>query len=183
MKAVFYFLKQEFASVALVLLSFMPLFFIGSLLDILLTYFYALVENRKTVLPPISQWIHESIAGYRFIPQEIMAGFWMLMVLCLILNAFSAKDQQRFRIRFIYSFLFTWVLAIMTATLITLACAMPFDLMLSRLDENGISCSIIHIILLIEVMLMLIMPVGLLIWAKVSRTKQGAAAESNVNYC
>ena len=73
MKELFYFLKQELASVVLVLVSFIPFFFIGSLLDILLTHFYANIENGKAVLPPISQWVYESMAGHRFLPQEIMA--------------------------------------------------------------------------------------------------------------
>jgi hypothetical protein len=174
MKELFYFLKQELASVVLILVSFIPFFFIGSLLDILLTHFYANIENAKEVLPGISQWVYESMAGHRFLPQEIMVCFWMLMVIFFILNAFFSTDQQQFRIRFIYSFLFTWVLAITTATLIVFACVAPFDLLLSRLEEDGLFDRIIHVILLLGLMLIILIPVVLLILRKVSRTGKGA---------
>lgn len=153
----------------LVLVSFIPLFFIGSLLDILLTQFYARIVNGKVVLPSISQWINESMAGHRFLPQEIMICFWGLMVILFILNAFFATDQQHFRIRFIYSFLLTWILAITTATFVVFACVAPFDLLLARLEEDSLLDGIIHIILLLELMLILLIPVGLLIFRKVSR--------------
>ncbi len=168
MKELFYFLKREFAPVVLILVSFIPFFFIGSLLDILLTHFYANIENGKAVLPPISQWVYGSMAGHRFLPQEIMVCFWILMVIFFILNAFFAKDQHQFRIRFIYSFLFTWVLAMTTAALIVFACIVPFDLLLARLEVDGLFDRIIHVILLLELILIILIPVGLFIWRKVS---------------
>jgi hypothetical protein len=174
MKGLFYFLKREPASVVLILVSFIPLFFMGSLLDILLTHFYAHVENGRVALTPISQWVYESMAGHRFLPQEIMACFCLLMVIIFILNAFFAKDQQQFRIRFIYSFLFTWILAITTATLIAFACLAPFDLLLARLEEDGPFDRIIHVILVFELILIVLIPLGLVIWSKVGRTGQGA---------
>jgi hypothetical protein len=91
MKGLYDFLKQELASVVLILVSFIPLFFIGSLLDILLTHFYANIENGKAGLPVISQWVYGSLAGHRFLPQEIMACFWALMVILFILNAFFCQ--------------------------------------------------------------------------------------------
>lgn len=178
MKALFYFLKRELASAVLILISFISFFFISSLLDILLTYFYAHVENGKTALPTISQWVYESMAGHRFLPQEIMACFWILMVILFILNAFFATDRQQFRIRFIYSFLFTWVLAITTATLIAFGCIAPFDLLLARLEEDSLLDRIIHVFLLFELMLIILIPVGLVIWRKVSRIGQVAKAGS-----
>ena len=128
MKELYHFLKQELASVVLILVSFIPFFFTGSLLDILLTHFYANFENGKAVLPPISQWVYGSMAGHRFLSQEILTCFWMLLVILFILNAFFANDQQQFRIRFICSFLFTWVLGITAVTLIVFVCVAPFDL-------------------------------------------------------
>ena len=178
MKEFFCFLKQEFASVVLILVSFLLLFFIGSLLDILLTHFYAHVENGKAVLPIISKWVYESMAGHRFLPQEIMACFWILMVIFFIPNAFFAKDQQQFRIRFIYSFLFTWVLAITTTTLIVFACVAPFDLLLARLEEDGLFDRIIHVSMVFELMLIVLIPVGLVIMRKVGRTGQETKAGS-----
>lgn len=156
----------------LILVSFIPFFFIGSLLDILLTHFYANIENGKAVLPTTSLWVYESMAGHRFLPQEIMACFWVLMVIFFILNAFFAKDQQQFRILFIYSFLFTWVLAITTATLIALGCVAPFDLLLTRLEEDSLFHRIIHVSMVFELMLIVLIPIGLVIWRKVSRAGQ-----------
>jgi len=83
MKELFYFLKRELVSVVLILVSFVFFFLIGALLDILLTHFYANIKNEKAVLPPISQWVFESMAGHRFLPQEIMACIWIFMVLLL----------------------------------------------------------------------------------------------------
>ena len=172
MKALLYFLKRELASVVLILVSFIPIFFMGSLLDILLTHLYAHADSGKTALPTILQWVYEYMAGHRFLPQEIMACFCMLMVILFILNAFFAKDQQQFRIRFIYSFLFTWILAITTTTLISFACLAPFDLLLARLEEDGLFVHIVHVILVFELMLIVLIPIGLVIWRKISSTGQ-----------
>ncbi len=178
MKELFYFLKRELVSVVLILVSFIFFFLIGALLDILLTHFYANIKNEKAVLPPISQWVFESMAGHRFLPQEIMACIWIFMVLLFILNAFFATDQQQFRLRFIYSFLLTWILAITTATLIVFACVSPFDLLLSRLEETGMFDRIIHIILLLELILINFIPVGLVVWRKVGRAAQQTELKS-----
>jgi hypothetical protein len=174
MKAALYFLKRELASVLLVMASFIPLFFMGSLLDILLTHFYVHVENGKAGLPTISRWVYESMAGHRFLSQEIMACFCVLMLILVMLNAFFAKDRQQFRIGFIYSFLFVWVLAISTAILIAFGCIAPFDLLLARLEEDGLFDGIIHVILVIELMLIVLIPFGLVIWRKASRTEKVA---------
>ena len=174
MKAALSFLKRELASVLLIMVSFIPLFFMGSFLDILLTHFYAHVKNVNTGLPTISQWIYESMAGHRFLSQEIMACFWVLMVILFILNAVFARDRQQFRMGFIYSFLFVWVLAISAATLIAFGCIAPFDLLLARLEEDGLFHGIIHVILAVELMLIVLIPVGLAIWRKVSITGKGA---------
>lgn len=160
------------------MVSFIPFFFIGSLLDILLTHFYANVENGKSVLPPISEWVYDSMAGHRFLPQEIMTCFWILLVILFVLNACFAGNRQQFRIRFVYSFIFTWMLAITAAALIGFACVSPFDLLLDRLEENGLFQSIIHAILMFELMLFILLPVGLVIWRKVSRTGQETKAGS-----
>jgi O-antigen ligase len=172
MKAVLCFLKRELASVLLVMVSFISFFFIGSLLDILLTHFYVHVENGKAGLPTISRWVYESMAGHRFLSQEIMACFCVLMVISFILNAFFAKDQYQFRIRFIYSFLFTWVLAITTTTLIVFACVAPFDLLLARLEEDSLFDRIIHVGMVFELMLIIFIPVGFVIMRKFSRSGQ-----------
>jgi O-antigen ligase len=172
MKAVLCFLKRELASVLLVMVSFISFFFIGSLLDILLTHFYVHVENGKAGLPTISRWVYESMAGHRFLSQEIMACFCVLMVISFILNAFFAKDQYQFRIRFIYSFLFTWVLAITTTTLIVFACAAPFYLLLARLEEDSLFDRIIHVGMVFELMLIIFIPVGFVIMRKFSRSGQ-----------
>jgi hypothetical protein len=178
MKELFFLLKQELASVVLILVSFIPLFFIGSLLDILLTHFYAHVENGTAVLPIISQWVYASIAGHRFLPQEIMACFWILMVILFILNAFFATDRQQFRIRFIYSFLFTWILTMTTAILIVFACVAPFDLLLARLEEDGLFDRIVHVSMVFELMLIVLIPVVLVILRRVSRPGQKPELES-----
>ena len=168
MKAALSFLKQELASVLLIMVSFIPLFFMGAFLDILLTHFYVHVKNVNTGLPTISRWIYEFMAGHRFLSQEIMACFWVLMVILFILNAVFAKDRQQFRMGFIYWFLFVWGLAISTATLIAFGCVAPFDLLLARLEEDGRFGGIIHVVLVVEIMLVVLIPVGLVLWRKIT---------------
>jgi len=178
MKELYYFLKRELVSVTLILISFIPFFFTGSLLDILLTHFYANIENNNTILSPVFRWVYESMAGHRFLPQEIMVCLWAFMVILFILNAFFATDQQQFRIRFIYSFLFTWVLVITTTTLIVFVCVSPFDLLLARIEEAGMFDRIISGILVFELMLIVLIPVGLGIMRKIRRTGQETEAGS-----
>jgi len=166
MKAVFYFLKHEIVPVVLTLLSALSFFLMGAILDILLTRLYARVENGQTVLPTISHWVYDSMAGHRFLAQEIMACCWLLMVICLLFNALTYRDQVHFRIRFIYSFSFIWLLTITIGTFLAFACAVSCDLMLARLDDGGIFPSIIHTLLLFELILIAAAPVGLSIWRR-----------------
>jgi hypothetical protein len=171
MKNAFSFMKKELASVSLVLLSYIPMFFIGSILDILLTHFYAQVENGKRGLPLLSIWIYDAMAGRRFLAQEIMLCLWILMVLCFIFNAFISDDQNRFRIRFAYSFFFTWLLAIAIASFIAFACAAPFDLLLAHVGDAGVFATVVHSILVFELVLVLVSPIGLIIRRKLKRNK------------
>jgi hypothetical protein len=170
-KNVSIFVKQELASVALVLLSYVPMFFIGSILDILLTHFYAQVENKATALPLISQWIYNAMAGWRFLAQELMLCFWLFMVLCLVFIAFISEDQNRFRVRFAYAFSFSWLLTIAMASFIAFACAAPFDLLCARIGDESVFASVVHAILLSELGLILVSPVVLIMWRKLRRRK------------
>jgi hypothetical protein len=70
--------------------------------------------------------------------------------------------------RFIYWFLFVWGLAISTATLIAFGCVAPFDLLLARLEEDGLFDGIIHVVLAVEIMLVVLIPVGLVVWRKIT---------------
>jgi len=65
-------------------------------------------------------------------------------------------------------------LAISTATLIAFACIAPFDLLLARLEEDGLFDGIIHVILVVELMLIILIPLGLVIWRKASRIEKVA---------
>jgi hypothetical protein len=169
MRAVLCFIKREWTSVILLVLSLFPLLLIGSILDILLTHVYARFENAQASLPHISQWVYENLSGHRALPQEIMVCFWLLMVLCIVFSAFMAKDRIQFRIGFIYSFLFTWLLAITVVAAIALACASPFDLLLSRIDGNGVFITTIHIVLLLEVILIIALALAMIIRRKKKR--------------
>ena len=170
-KNVFYFMKQEFPSVALVLLSYIAMFFIGSILDILLIHLYSHVENGRAALPVISKWIYVSMGGRRFLAQELMLCFWILMVLCFVFDAFISGDQHRFRVRFAFAFLFTWLLAMSTASFIAFACLAPFDLMLAHIGDDGVFATVVHSVLLFEVFLVLVSPIVLIIWRKLRRSK------------
>ena len=172
MKALFSIMKRESVPIMLVLISFLPLFFIGSLLDIFLTHLYAAAEKGETALPVISRWVHNSIAGNRMLPQEMMSCFWLLLVILFIANVLTSHDQRQFRIRFIYSFLFTWLLSITTAFFIALACILPSDLLLSRIDGQGLLSGIIRIILIIELALVVIVPTIAVIFRRTKKLEK-----------
>jgi len=67
-------------------------------------------------------------------------------------------------------------LAITAATLIVFACIAPFDLLLARLEEDFLFDSIIRVILVFELMLVVLIPVGWGIKRKINRTGQKTKA-------
>jgi hypothetical protein len=147
-------------------LSAVAFFFIGCLLDLALIYLFDCGQKGETALPTLSLWVYDSMAGHRFLAQELMMAFWAFMVLCLVINAVGAGDHQQFRIRFVYSFLFTWVLAISCAGAIALACLLPFEFMLARVEGSCLICVLIRIVLLCEIILTVGIPLWLLIRKK-----------------
>lgn len=163
MHAMWTFLKKEYSPILLVLFSLLPLFFIGSLLDILLIHFFSRVQDGGTMLPPLSKWVIGEIAGYRFLSQEIMIGFWGLLALSLLICALTSKSRDDFRVRFLHSFLWGWIISLGAASFLGLACALPFDLMLDRLDGISPVGRIIHIALLVELLLLVVVPIA---WAR-----------------
>lgn len=166
---------EELAPVFLVLLSFVPLFFIGCILDISLTHFFASAKESGAGLNMISRWVYDNMAGFRFLPQEIMTGFWLFMILSLIATLFHSADHQRFRIRFIYAFLFSWGAALTAAVCIGFACLHPFDLLLARLDATSGFPRAIETLLVIELLMIPLMVAGLFMRKK---TRPSTAKET-----
>jgi signal transduction histidine kinase len=111
------------------------------------------------------------MAGWRFLAQELMLCFWILMVLCLVFIAFISEDQHRFRVRFAYAFSFLWLLAMATAGFIAFACAAPFDLLCARIGDDSVFANVVHAILLLELGLVLISPIVFIIWRKLRKGK------------
>lgn len=159
MNALWMFLKREYGPFLLVLFSLLPLFFLGSLLDILLIHFYSRVQEGGTMLPLLSKWVFGAVAGYRFLSQEIMICFWGLLALSFLVCALRSKGRDDFRIRFLHSFLWVWGLSLTTASFLGLACVLPFDLMLDRLDGTSPVGRIIHVALLLELLLLVVLPI------------------------
>lgn len=170
-------IMEELAPVFLVLLSFVPLFFIGCILDISLTHFFASAKENGAGLNMISRWVYNNMAGFRFLPQEIMTGFWLFMILILIVNLFHSTDLQRFRVRFIYAFLFSWGAALTAAVCIGFACLHPFDLLLARLDATSGFGRVIETLLVVELMMIPIIAAGFFVWKKTRQSKAKKTAE------
>jgi hypothetical protein len=59
-----------------------------------------------------------------------------------------------------------------TATFIVFACVSPFDPLLSQIEENALFDSIIHIIFLLEVMLVILIPAGLVVMRRIGKVGQ-----------
>jgi hypothetical protein len=178
MKNVFQFLKQEASSVLLVLLSLIPLLLCGWLLDISLIQWSTRVGESLPTLSTFSGWVHSWIAGYRGLPQEIMLCIWVLMVLSLVINALFAVDHAVFRARFMYSFVFVWLLAVSLALAILSACASPFDLLLARIEDGRtLSIQVVRTLLVAELALLIVIPVGILLFRRAKGVAHKGAAE------
>jgi len=170
MKNVLEFLKQEAPSILLLLISLVPLLLCGWLLDISLIQWSTRVEEQEMALPILSRWVHTWFAGDRGLPQEIMLCLWMLMLLGFVASAMFANDQPTFRMRFMYSFAFVWILAISLVLAVLVACAAPFDLLLARLDDGQTpSIPLFRTILVAELILLVVVPVGIIFFKRRKR--------------
>jgi hypothetical protein len=158
--------KPELAPVFLVLLSFIPLMLTGFILDILLIHFFSMVKGNAAALNTPSLWVYNNLAGYRFLPQELMAGFWFLMIISIILIFSRPGDPQRVRFNFLFSFLLIWGTALSVAGSIAFACIKPFDLLLARVeDPTWVGC-LLPSVLIGELLAILLIPIGFFLWKK-----------------
>lgn len=169
-------IKQELAPIFLVLLSFVPLMLIGFVLDILLIHFFSMVKGNTVGLNAASLWIYDHLAGYRFLPQELMAGFWFLMVISLIIIFSKPGDSQQLRFKFLYSFLFIWGTAVSVAGGIAFACVKPYDLLLARVEDATWVGNGLHTLLIAEWGVILLLPIALFFWKKASAAKTDTTA-------
>lgn len=167
-------IKQELAPVFLVLLSFIPLMLTGFILDILLVHFFSMVKGNAAGLNAASLWIYNNLAGYRFLPQQFMAGFWFLMIIFFILIFSRPGDPQQARFTFIYSFLLIWAMALSVAGSIAFACIKPFDLLLARVEDPTWVGSSLPLVLIGELLTILLLPIAFFLWKKSSAVKTDA---------
>jgi hypothetical protein len=166
--------KQELAPVFLVLLSFIPLMLTGFILDILLVHFFSMVKGNAAGLNVASLWIYNHLAGYRFLPQELMAGFWFLMIISFIIIFSRPGDPQQARFNFLYSFLLIWGTAISIAGCIAFACIKPFDLLLARVEGMTWVGNSLPTVLIAELMVILFLPIAFSLWKKASTFRTNA---------
>jgi hypothetical protein len=163
--------RQELAPVILVLFSFIPLMLMGFILDMLLVHFFSMLKGNIGGLNAVSLWVYNHLAGYRFLPQELMAGFWFLMIITSILIFFPPGDPQKSRLRFLYSFLFLWGTAVSVAGGIALACIKPFDLLLARVEDTTWVGNSLPVFLIAELLAILFLPIALFLWKKKAAAK------------
>lgn len=154
--------KKEAGILALAVLSFPPLFILGSLLDILLVHQYAACEEMGFALPYLSQWVFRYLAGYRFIPHQMMFCFWLLMIVAWLGFYFSSNDSMLFRSRFVISWLIIWLVALTVSGFIIMAVLLPYDLLLIRFPDRGTYTGfeiLIMAAIVFEALLILFIPV------------------------
>jgi hypothetical protein len=168
--------KQDLAPVFLVLLSFIPLMLMGFILDILLIHFFSFIKGDPGRLNVASLWVYHHLAGFRFLPQELMAGFWFLMIISFIIFFYRPGDPQQFRLGFFYSFLFIWGVAVSVAGSIAFACIMPFDLLLARVEDTTWVGNSLPKLLIVELLVILLLPVVFFLWEKANAAKTTAPA-------
>ncbi len=164
-------IKHELTPIVLVLLSFIPLMVIGYILDVVLIHFFSQAQGNTAGFNSASLWVYNNLAGYRFLPQEIMTGFWLFMVLFFILNFFRSSDSQQFRIRFLLSFLFIWGSALTAAGCIVFACIQPFDLLLARLEDIPPFGKAIQNVLIAELLMIPLLPAAFFLFRKIRPVK------------
>ncbi|MFH0726258.1 MAG: hypothetical protein V2B19_07930 [Pseudomonadota bacterium] len=163
----------------LVLLSFIPLMLMGFILDILLVHFFSMIKGNISGLNTVSLWIYNHLAGYRFLPQELMAGFWFLMIISFIVIFSPPGDPQQLRFRFLYSFLFLWGAAVSVAGGIAFACIKPFDLLLSRVEDATWVGNSLPTVLIGELLVILFLPIVFFLWKKIKAAKMANPASSS----
>lgn len=169
-------IKEEPAAIMLVLFSYIPLIFIGFILDILLIRFFTSAKEGAAGLSSLSFWIYNNLAGYRFLPQEILTGIWLLMIIALIFHIFTAPDTWHFRIRFLYSFLYLWGLVLTAVVVLVFACLQPFDLLSARPEAITRFGKTIHILFFVELLVIVLLPVGFY-WAEKRRSQKSDKAD------
>jgi glucan phosphoethanolaminetransferase (alkaline phosphatase superfamily) len=167
-------IKQELALVFLVLLSFIPLMLMGFILDILLVHFFSMLNGNIGGLNAVSLWVYNHLAGYRFLSQELMAGFWFLMIISFIVIFSPPGDPLQLRFRFLFSFLFLWGAAISVAGGIAFACIKPFDLLLARVEDTTWVGNSLSTGLAAELAVILFLPIALFLWKKTRAARETA---------
>lgn len=169
-------IKEEPAAVLLVLFSYIPLIFIGFILDILLVHFFTSAKESAAGLSSLSLWVYNNLAGYRFLPQEILTGIWLLMIIALMFNLFTAPDTRHFRIRFLYSFLYLWGLVLTAVAVLAFACVQPFDLLSARPEAITRFGKTIHILFFVELLVIVLLPAGFY-WGQKRRSQKSDKAD------
>lgn len=132
---------------------------IGFILDVMLARFYSMAKDNINSLNTASLWVYRHLAGDRFLPQELMAGFWLSMVLIFLIHLYFDKNPIHNRIGFLYSFLFLWGMVISTAGGFTLACIKPFDLLIAKPEGATGFAKGVEVILLGLVLAVIFLPI------------------------
>ena len=142
----------------LVLFSYIPLILIGFILDTLLSHFFNMAKANAAGFNALSLWVYSNLAGYRFLPQEIMTSLWLLMIIVFMLNAFTATDVLQFQKRFLYSFFYLWGMVLTVVMVLTFACVQPFDQLSARPETITCFGIAIHALFIIELLIIILLP-------------------------
>jgi hypothetical protein len=106
------------------------------------------------------------------LPYDIAIFFWLLMVFAFVATGLFANDGARSRTQFIYLFLLIWSMALALFFFILVALALPFNLLLGRVDSHAFSIdAAIRLLSVALVIAIIALPAGILYRRRLKNTK------------
>ncbi|MFA6560657.1 MAG: hypothetical protein WCV00_01955 [Verrucomicrobiia bacterium] len=133
------FLRREYPSILLVLISWIALFCIGGILEITLKRWSSVLRDvlEGRPAPALTQWVFDHLYGYSGVIIGIANCYWLVLVLALLLSALFSETQEKFRLRFLYAFVLVWMLTVVSVLVVLLALSLPFVTTLSKMPPES----------------------------------------------
>ena len=158
-------IRRETVPLLLIAFSLFLLLALGLILDILLVNWPSLMQDTMggAALPSLTQWVLDNISGFRGLPCDIAIFFWLVIVFAFVATGLSVNDGALFRTQFICSFLFIWSVALALFLFVLVALALPFNILLGRLDSDAFSIGdAIRVLSVVLVVAIIALPTGVI---------------------
>lgn len=141
-------IRPHLAPLALVIVSLVPLWLLGWLVEIALVRLWQPPQGFS--LPYLSTVVARPLAGFRGLQHEIMFAFWLVMLLCFVSTRSTVDGAHRATVRFLFGFLTTWIAVASYSLLIALALVLPYDYLSVRIDAGEFTFTLVQAIILCE---------------------------------